>query len=337
MIFRGSQVLMVLAFFVALILVGTIGYELIEGWNWADAFYMTIITITAVGYHEVHPLTETGRYWTVFMLIGGITGLGMWFALVTASMLRMDLRNTYKRRKIMKRLGRIKDHVIVCGGGSMGRQLMQELEGAKKQCVLIERYPEAVEALQKINPDVLVIEDNATEDRVLTEAGIDRAMGLVTCLSGDTDNLFVCLSARHLNPKLVIIGRAEGDDSTAKMYRAGADHVVSPNMTGALWVASLLVRPSAASFLDVTSSGLGLSRHINQVTIDAASGMAGLTLSDARIHKETGLLVIAIRKGGHAPDETIFNPNAATRLEAGDDLIVLGNDEQIRQLRAHIS
>ena len=337
MIFRGSQVLMVLAFFVALILVGTIGYELIEGWNWADAFYMTIITITAVGYHEVHPLTETGRYWTVFMLIGGITGLGMWFALVTASMLRMDLRNTYKRRKIMKRLGRMKDHVIVCGGGSMGRQLMQELEGAKKQCVIVERYPEVVEALQKINPDVLVIEDNATEDRVLTEAGIDRAMGLVTCLSGDTDNLFVCLSARHLNPKLVIIGRAEGDDSTAKMYRAGADHVVSPNMTGALWVASLLVRPSAASFLDVTSSGLGLSRHINQVTIDAASGMAGLTLSDARIHKETGLLVIAIRKGGHAPDETIFNPNAATRLEAGDDLIVLGNDEQIRQLRAHIS
>ena len=108
----------------------------------------------------------------------------MWFALVTASMLRMDLRNTYKRRKIMKRLGRIKDHVIVCGGGGMGRQLMQELEGAKKQCVIVERYPEAVEALQKINPDVLVIEDNATEDRVLTEAGIDRAMGLVTCLSG---------------------------------------------------------------------------------------------------------------------------------------------------------
>ena len=337
MIFRGSQVLMVLAFFVALILVGTIGYELIEGWNWADAFYMTIITITAVGYHEVHPLTETGRYWTVFMLIGGITGLGMWFALVTASMLRMDLRNTYKRRKIMKRLGRIKDHVIVCGGGSMGRQLMRELEGAKKQCVIVERYPEAVEALQKINPDVLVIEDNATEDRVLTEAGIDRAMGLVTCLSGDTDNLFVCLSARHLNPKLVIIGRAEGDDSTAKMYRAGADHVVSPNMTGALWVASLLVRPSAASFLDVTSSGLGLSRHINQVTIDAASGMAGLTLSDARIHKETGLLVIAIRKGGRSSDETIFNPDAATRLEAGDDLIVLGNDEQIRRLHTHVS
>ena len=107
MIFRGSQVLMVLAFFVLLILVGTIGYELIEGWNWADAFYMTIITITAVGYHEVHPLSEAGRYWTVFMLIGGITGLGMWFALVTASMLRMDLRDTYKRRK--NRIARDRD------------------------------------------------------------------------------------------------------------------------------------------------------------------------------------------------------------------------------------
>ena len=258
MIFRGSQVLMVMSFFVLLILVGT-----------------------------------------VFMLIGGITGLGMWFALVTASMLRMDLRNTYKRRRIMKRLGRMKDHVIVCGGGSMGRQLMQELDAAKKKHVLIEQHPEAIDTLRKVSPDALIVEDNATEDRVLKEAGIDRAMGLVTCLSGDTDNLFVCLSARHLNSKLVIIGRAEGDDSTAKMYRAGADHVVSPNMTGALWVASLLVRPSAASFLDVTSSGLGLSRHINQVTIDAASGMAGLTLADARIHKETGLLVIAIQLRAH--------------------------------------
>ena len=189
MIFRGSQVLMVMSFFVLLILVGTIGYELIEGWNRADSFYMTIITITAVGYHEVHPLSEAGRYWTVFMLIGGITGLGMWFALVTASMLRMDLRNTYKRRKTMKRLGRMKDHVIVCGGGSMGRQLMQELEGAKKQCVIVERYPEAVEALRKVSPDALIVEDNATEDRVLKEAGIDRAMGLVTCLSGDTGYL----------------------------------------------------------------------------------------------------------------------------------------------------
>ena len=336
MIFRGSQVLMVMSFFVLLILVGTIGYEAIEGWNWADSFYMTIITITAVGYHEVHPLTEAGRYWTVFMLIGGITGLGMWFALVTASMLRMDLRNTYKRRRIMKRLGRMKDHVIVCGGGSMGRQLMQELDAAKKKHVLIEQHPEAIDTLRKVSPDALVIEDNATEDRVLKEAGIDRAMGLVTCLSGDTDNLFVCLSARHLNSKLVVIGRAEGEDATAKMYRAGADHVVSPNMTGALWVASLLVRPSVASFLDVTSSRHRLSRHIDQVTIDAASGMAGLTLADARIHKETGLLVIAIQKGGRSAEETIFNPDAGTRLEAGDDLIVLGNDDQIRQLRAHV-
>ena len=335
--FRRSEVTMVAGYFVVLIAIGTVGYTIVEGWNLADAFYMTVITITAVGYHEVHPLSEIGREWTVFMLVGGLTGLGMWFALVTASMVRMDIHNTYKRRRTMKKLNRIEDHVIVCGGGKMGQQLLHELGVAKKECVFIERYDEAIYALRKINPDVLIIDDDATDDEVLKRAGIERAVGLVTCLSADTDNLFLCLSARHLNPKLVVVARAEGEQTIAKMYRAGADHVVSPNVTGAVWVASVLVHSSVASFLEVTTKGHHMSRYIDQATIGRGSKLAGLTLGDARIPNKTGLIVIAIRKDGQGDKEATFNPNATTRIDAGDDLIVLGDESQIEKLRAYVA
>ena len=173
-------------------------------------------------------------------------------------------------------------HVIICGGGNMGQQIMRELAGADKACVVIERHADAIESLREINPDAAIVEEDATRDRVLREAGIGRATALVTCLSADTDNLFVCLSARDLNARLVIVARAEGKSTTAKMYRAGADHVVSPNRTGAVWVASVLVRPSVASFMDLSEKGRHLSRHIDQATVGVGSrhpmGTAGFNL-----------------------------------------------------------
>ena len=336
MIFRGSQVALVVAFVVLLVVVGTLGYAWIEGWSWADSFYMTIITITAVGYHEVHPLSETGRIFTVCMLVGGLTALGAWFALITASIVRMDLRNTYRKRRTMKKAGRMKDHVIICGGGNMGQQIMRELDGAEKPCVVVERDRDAIESLREINPEAAIIEDDATRDRVLREAGIERAEGLVACLSADTDNLFVCLSARDLSDSLDIVARAEGKPTAAKMYRAGANHVVSPNQTGAVWVASLLVRPSVASFMDLSEKGRHLSRHIDQATVGPDSKVVGRTLGEARVLDRTGLLVIAIHKHGQPYEEATFNPDASIRLEAGDDLIVLGNDEQVERLRAYV-
>ena len=334
--FRGSQVALVVAFVVLLIVLGTVGYAWIEGWNWADSFYMTIITITAVGYHEVHPLSETGRIFTVFILVGGLTALGAWFALITASLVRMDLRNTYRRRRTMKKAARMKDHVIICGGGNMGQQIMRELDGAGKPCVVVESDPDAIGSLREISPDAVIISEDATRDRVLDEAGIGRAGGLVACLSADTDNLFVCLSARALNSDLDIVARAEGRSTTAKMYRAGANHVVSPNQTGAVWVASLLVRPSVASLMDLSEKGRHLSRHIDQATVGPDSKVVGRTLGEARLLDRTGLLVIAIHKHGQPYEEATFNPDSSVRLEAGDDLIVLGDDAQMQRLRAYV-
>ncbi len=332
-----SRLLLVIVYFTLLTVVGAIGYMAVEGWSWRDALYMTAITLTAVGFHEVHPLTEGGRYWTMGLLAGGLTGLGMWFALVTSFVVRMDIGNAYKRRKTMQKINRIKGHMIVCGGGRMGRQVMQELDGAKKPHVLIEQDRTTIESLRKTQPDALIIHDDATQDRVLREAGIEKAAGLVSCLSSDTDNLFVCLSARHLNRDLVVVARAEGKPATAKMYRAGADHVVSPNVTGAIRVASVLARPAIASFLDIAVPGGQRSRRLEQATVGAKSKVAGRTLADADLPSKTGMIIIAIRKRGAEPGEIIFNPNASTLLNAGDDVIVMGSDDQIRSLREYLS
>ena len=336
MIFRRSQVLLVGAYLLFLVIVGTVGYHWIEGWSWADSFYMTVITITAVGYHEVHPLTAAGRYWTTFMLAGGLTGLGMWFALVTASLVRMDLGNQYRKRRTTKGIARLRDHVIVCGAGRMGRQVVHELRDARQDFVLIERDQAAIRSLRELTPDALVVEEDATRDRALREAGIERAKGLVCCLSADADNLYVCVSARHLNPDLVLIVRAEGKAAVEKMYRAGATHVVSPNVSGAVWVASLLVRPAVASFLDVTAPGSHLSRHIDHATVGSASRVAGKTLAEAAIPTETGLVVLAVRQEGRPHDDVLLNPPAETRLQAGDDVIVLGDEDQVRRLREYV-
>ena len=336
MIFRRSQVILVLVFIVVLNVVGAAGYRWIEGWSWDDALYMTVITTTAVGFHEVHPLTSAGRTWTTFVLGGGLIGLGMWFALVTAAMVRMDLGNNEKR-KTMKRIKRMRDHVIVCGAGRMGLQIVHELKYAGQDFVVIERDEEAAESLRKASPQVLILPDDATRDRALSEAGVERAKGLVSCLSEDADNLYVCLTAQHLNPDLTVIVRAEGKPAIDKMYRAGATHVVSPNVTGAIWVASVLVRPSVAALLSVTGPGRNVSRRIDHARVGANSALAGKTLADARIPDATGLVVIAIRKDGRAHDDVDFNPDAATELGAGDDVIVLGDGEQVGKLRAYLS
>ena len=334
MIFRRSQVFLVLLFFVGLTAVGATGYRWIEGWSWGDCIYMTVITISAVGFHEVRPLSDAGRYWTTFVLGGGLTGLGMWFAVVTASMVRMDLGN-YARRRNMKRIKKLEGHVVVCGGGRMGIQLVRQLDASGQAFVVIDRDPEAKRAICAASSDAIVVTDNATDDKVLLRAGIERARGLVTCLSADADNLYLCLSARHLNSELVVVARADGQSAVRKMYRAGADHVVSPNHTSAVWAASILVRPAVAAVLDVAQPGSHLGRQVDVATVGRDSPLVGRTLAEANIPDQSGLVVIGLRRadGGGSVE---LNPPASAVLEAGDDLIVMGDDRQVTTLRSYV-
>jgi voltage-gated potassium channel len=316
---------------------GTAGYVVLEDWSFADALYMTVITLTAVGYEEVRPLTSTGRTFTMVLLGGGITWMGIWFALITSLLVELDLTHVFRRRRLKRDIEKLEDHVIVCGAGRTGRQVIHELETLKSPWVAVEKDPVRVEAFGTAHPDGLMIEGDATHDDTLIRAGLHRARGLVACLSSDTDNLFICLSARDLKPDLTIVARAYEEETLDKLYRAGATHVVSPNVSGAIRMASVLVRPSVVSFLDIATRSSDLALRMEQAAIPAHSPLAGRTLAEARIPQETGLIVIAMRKGGSGPEgRFVFNPVADTRLEPDDELIVLGRLEQIQQLREHL-
>jgi voltage-gated potassium channel len=325
-----------LAFFGALTVFGTIGYRVIEGWSLLDALYMTAITLTSVGYEEVHPLSETGQGFTMFLLVGGITGIGIWFALITAFIVEIDLTDLLRRRKSEKELVRMDDHVVICGAGRTGRQVIEELVAAGQPFVVIERERSTIEELYRALPEALVIAGDATLDHNLVEARVAHARALVASLSADADNLFVCLSARHLNADLLIVARAHEEQALDKMFRAGADRVVSPNVSSAVQMASFILRPSVMSLVDVMAHSGDLSLRLEQAEIPSTSPLAGQTLMDAAIPQRTGLIVIAVEKDTYGERQFLFNPVASTRLDAGDELIVLGEPEQVETLRRYV-
>ena len=329
--------------FLAVVLYGNLlvafaafGYMSVEGWNFSDSLYMGVITLTAVGYEEVYPLSRAGEWFTMVILALGITWLGMWFALITSFIVELDFRNFFLRRRTMKEIDSLSSHIILCGAGRTGRRVVEELVPTQESFVIIEQDPANVALAREIGgEELLVVEGDATHDHTLEQAGIERARGLVAALGRDEDNVYVCLSARTLNPELEIVVRAYDEESTEKLYRAGADHVVSPNVTGAVRMASVLLRPSVVSFLDVATRSPEMALRIEQSTVGAKSPLAGKELREADIREETGLIVIAVRKQGGDGDDFVFNPGAETRLLAGDELIVLGTPEQIESLRSY--
>jgi voltage-gated potassium channel len=335
--FRRRFAIALLAFGL-LTIAGGLGYRAIEGWSFADGLYMAVITITAVGYGEVQPLTQAGRNFTVGLLIAGISWMGLWFALITSFFVELDLRQVMARRRLMKRLDQLSNHIVVGGAGRTGLQVLQELEAMGVPWVAIEADERRIQTLQERFADGLFVQGDATHDEVLLEAGTDRARGLVACLSADADNLFVCLSARDLKSDLTIVARAYEEETMDKLYRAGATHVVSPNVSGAVRMASMLVRPSVVSFLDITTRSSDLDLRIEQALISNASRLAGRTLAQAEIPAKTGLIVMAVRSTDERDEGRFtFNPSAETRLNVGDELIVLGTPEQIERLRAYVT
>ncbi len=329
------RALAAIAVFVLLVTIGSASYMRVEGAALEDAIYMTVITLTAVGYQEVFPLSPEGRALTMGILFLGITWMGTWFALITSFLVELDLTDVLRSRRMSRRIEALESHVIVCGAGRTGRRVVDELERSGAPWVVIEHDEDELERLRGLYPEGLWIQGDATHDDTLIEAGLDRARGLVSCLTADTDNLFVCLSARDLRPDVPIVARASESETMDKLYRAGATHVVSPILSGGTRMASVLLRPSVVSFLDIATHSSEMSLRMEQMQATSRR-VVGQTLADAKIPQETGLIVIAVRKEG-AGDGFHFNPASDTRIEEGDDLIVLGTDEQIDGLREYLS
>lgn len=308
------------------------------GWSLSDAFYMTVITLSAVGYQEVRPLTEAGRVLVGFLLVGGITAMGLWFALITAAIVEMDLADVFRFRRTMQKIRDLSDHVVVCGAGRTGLQVIHELVAADVPYVVIERDEDRSRRVRDADSDALVLEADATRDETLETAGIPSARALVTALSADTDNVFVCLSARDMNPDLNIVARAGDDDAAGKLRQAGADHCVSPNVIGGSRMASMLLRPQVMDFLDVVTGVGEVPLRLEEVEVPDGSSLADHSLAEAAIPQKTGLIVIAIsHRQSDEHGRLVYNPGPDERIRSGDALIVLGQQDQVDGLRAIVS
>lgn len=315
-----------------LVVVGTAGFAALPGYDFSDALYMTVITLSAVGYEEVQPLGDAGRALATFLLMGGITGMGLWFALITSSIVEMDLAHVFRTRRTMKTLEKTTQHIVVCGAGRTGIQVIKELISSDIPYVVIERNPDKADRVRDLDEDALILEADATKDEALLQARVGYARGLVAALSLDTDNLFVCLSARDLQPNLTIVARAREEMTMGKLATAGADHVVSPNISGGIRMASLLLRPQVMSFLDVVMRTGQEPLLLEEVEVPGGSPLLGTTLAEAQIPRETGLIVIAIKHRDERHGTFIYNPGPEEEIRAGDTLIVMGNTRQIGQL-----
>lgn len=339
--FEG-RLLGAILFTVSLTLIGTVGFSLMPEYSLSDAFFMTVITVSAVGYGEIQTLTDGGRLFASVMIAGGIVTLAIWFALITATLVEMDLTQSFKRRRTMKRIDYLSDHVILCGAGRTGLAALKRLATRGTPYVAIERDAARIEVARQMDPDVLIIAGDATDDDALVAAGIERARGLIAALSADTDNAFVCLAARELNPELTIVGRARSEDAVSKLRKAGADRVVTPNSTGGIQMASLVLRPDVTLFVDFDTPGDagGMGLLLEQVSVPESSDIAGLTLAEAKIPARTGLLVVAIQRGSEGGGDAegfVYNPGPQEKLRPGDDLVVLGPPSSFDELRDFLS
>ena len=319
----------VAALLVLVIAVGTAGYVLIEGWGLWDAFYMTVITITTVGYREVHELSRAGQAFTVVVILSGVGTFFYGVALIVAQIAEGRFAEGFERRRCARMLDDLHDHFILCGFGRMGEIIAHEFRRQHEPFVVIERDAERMHLA--LEQHLLAVEADASNEDVLRRVRIDRARGLIAAVSTDAENVYTVLSARLLRPDLFIVGRAESEDARTKLKRAGADRVISPYLLGGLQLAQTALRPAVVDFVQLATSSDNLDLNLEQVHIDQGSALAGRSLVDAELRQRYGVIVVGIRRAtGHMD----FNPPPETRMAAGDDLVVLGPANSLKDLEA---
>jgi voltage-gated potassium channel len=309
------------------ILIGTLGYGLIEGWNILDSLYMSVVTISTVGYQEVHPLSSTGRVFTLFFIIFGVGTTLYAIGAGAQLMLEGQIRSILGRRKMSKKIQEIKDHYIICGYGKVGQQIYSEFSSRQVMCTVIEKDPVVVE--KAIKDGVLMIPGDSTLDSVLEEAGINRAKGLISAVASEADNVVISLSARELNPDILIVARAETGESEKKILRAGANRVISPHTLGGTRMALAALRPHLVDFMQVATSAQGMEMRIEELEVKEGSTISNSTLKDCEIRLRVGVIVLGIhRKSG----QMLFTPPPDAKMEPGDTLIAIGKKEDLEKL-----
>ncbi|MHC1744082.1 MAG: TrkA family potassium uptake protein [Syntrophobacteraceae bacterium] len=315
-------------------LFGTGGFLVIGNGRWTvlDCAYMTSITLTTVGYGET--LDQMGNDARVFAMVLMWLGMGVTLyavSTITAFLVETDLRRILRERRMEKKLQGIKGHYIVCGLGKTGFNIVQELYTTRQPCVAIDASPEHLQRTQKHFEELYYLLGDATEEEILTRAGVERAAGVIAALKDDSDNLLITVQARYISPTIKIVARCNENNLTDKFYRAGANYVVNPAFIGGMRMASEMVRPHVVTFLDRMLRGRDQSVRVEEATVREDSPWVGKTLREIDIRRQTGLLLVALKH----PDAEDFryNPEPGEHLHAGSVIIVIGNSEQVATLR----
>ena len=315
------------------VLVGSFWFTLVEGFSVLDAVYMTVITISTVGFKEVQELDTSARIFVVVLIIGGLTVITYTLSSVGRVIIEGSIQKMVGRHRMLREIEKMKNHYIVCGHGRMGQILCQELTSEKVPFVVVDRDPETGEQLTDLG--YKVVQGDATEDEVLERAGVKRAKGLVAVVSRDVDNLYITMSAREMsreeNPKLYILSRATDTPASRKISRAGADRVISPYTIGGMRIVQALLRPTVYDFVDIATQSKGLDLMFEELEIGPGSKIDGLSLKDSGIRSGFDVIVIGIKKPS---GRMVFNPGPDLVLQVGDVLIMLGDKEQLQRLAA---
>jgi voltage-gated potassium channel len=323
------QLLVAVVLLLTVIAVGTTGYIGIEGWTWFDSLYMTITTITTVGGGEPTPLSDAGRWWTLFVIVLGVGAATYTFLALGEYVLEGQFGSEVGKRRMQARVRALKDHFVLCGFGRVGREIAREFTAEKVRFVVIDINPESLAAAERDGH--LTVAGNATDIEVLRQAGIERARGLITATDGDADNVYVTLSARVLRPDIFIVARGNREGSHAKLRLAGANRIISPYSIGGKRMASLAMRPTAVDFIDTILEAGNTDLLLEDLTISHDSPWAGKTL-ESWIGRAEEAIVLALKRD----NLMTFRPAGDTLLRAGDEIVAAGPRDAIRALEERL-
>ena len=323
---RARAAVRVFGAVVAVLAAGTAGYVLIEDAPLLDALYMTVITVTTIGYREVLPLHPAGK---VFTIVLALTGVGILMYAVTAwasLFVATDLRRILGLRGEQRMIEKLTDHIVVCGGGRTGRAVAEILAGRRASFVVVDQSRDCLAHLQEHG--ILVHQGDATERETLEAVGVRRARTLISCLGDDAHNVYAILLARQMNPGIDIIARATEEDSEDRLRLAGADRIINPYRAGAMRLAFTALKPTVVDFLEASLPGVEGNLELTEIPVSEGSSVAGKTLAGANVRQRFGIIVVAILREG----QTLFNPSPDLEIRAGDILVGLGPPDAVESL-----
>ncbi|MCM0081099.1 potassium channel protein [Geomonas sp. Red32] len=308
---------------------GTFGYIAIEGWDLLDSLYMTVLTLSTVGFREVHELSDAGKLFTMVLIFFGVGVLGYIVGSLAQIMFEGQFQRIIGRKKVEKAIAGLENHYIICGFGRIGALVCKELAAKPLPFVVVEKDAATVDRMEQDGHGYLFLRGDATQDDTLLKAGIKQAKGLISVVTSDTENVYITLTARGLNPDLFILARSGEEGSEIKLKRAGANKVVSPYLIGGSRMAQAVLRPTVVDFIEIATGHEHMELQMEEILIPADSAFIGETLASSGFRKETGVMIVGIKK---VSGKMGFNPESHTRIEAHDTLIVLGEPNAIMKL-----